>query len=69
MITAVTHYVAQISPRKKAELRPTYDKAINPFLGEWTNLNKVTFFNLTNKENVWSNLNLAMLKEAVGLGP
>ena len=47
----------------------TYDKAINPFLGEWTSLNGITFVNLQNRENVWDNLGLAMLKEAIGLGP
>ena len=47
----------------------TYDKAVNPVLGEWTNLNGITFVNLRNRENVWDNLGLAMLKEAVALGP
>ena len=47
----------------------TYDKAVNPFFGEWTNLNGITFVNLQNRENVWDNLGLAMLKEAIGLGP
>ena len=47
----------------------TYDKAVNPFLGEWTNFNEITFVNLQNRENVWDNLGLAMLKEAIGLGP
>ena len=32
-------------------------------------LNRVTFVNLQNRENVWDNLGLAMLKEAIGLGP
>ena len=68
-MTALTHYIAQLNPRKKAELRHTYDKAIDLFLGEWTNLNKVTFVNLRSRENVWSNLSLPTLKEAVGLGP
>ena len=69
VLTALTHYVAQLNPRKKAELEHTYDKAINPFLEEWTNINEVTFVNLRNRENVWSNLSLATLKEAIGLGP
>ena len=69
LLTALTHYVAHLNPRKKAKLRHTYDRAINPFLGEWTSLNEVTFVNLRNRENVWDNLSLAILKEAVGLGP
>ena len=32
-------------------------------------MNQVTFVNLRNRENVLSNLKLAMLKEIVGLGP
>ena len=32
-------------------------------------MNQVIFVNLRNKENVLSNLKLAMLKEIVGLGP
>ena len=66
---ALSWYVAQLSPQKKVELGHTYDKAVNPFLGEWTNLNGITFVNLQNRENVWDNLGLAMLKEAIGLGP
>ena len=69
VLIALTHYLAQLNPRKKAKLRRTYNKAINHFLGEWTNLNKVTFINLKNRENVWSNLSLATLKESIGLGP
>ena len=69
VLATLTHYVAQLSPRKKTELRHIYDKTIDPFLEEWTNLNEVTFVNLRNKENVWSNLSLATLKEAIGLGP
>ena len=49
VLTALSHYVAQLNPREKAELRHTYNKAINPFLGEWKNLNEVTFVNLTNR--------------------
>ena len=67
VLAALTHYIAHFNPRKKAELRHTNDKAIDPFLGGWTNLNKFTFVNLRNRENVWSNLSLAMLKEAIGL--
>ena len=69
VLVALTNYVAQLNPRKKAELRHTYDKAINSFLGEWKNLNKVTFVYLKNRENLWSSLSLAMLKKAIGLGP
>ena len=69
VLAALTHYVAQRNPRKKTKLRHIYDKAIDPFLGEWTNLNEVTFVNLRNREIVWRNLSLAMLKEAIGLGP
>ena len=69
VLIALTHYVAKLNPREKTELRHTYNKAINPFLGEWTRLNEVTFVNLRNRENVWDNLSLAMLKEAAGLGP
>ena len=47
----------------------TYDQAVNPFSREWTSLNGITFFNLQNREDVWDNLGLAMLKEAIGLGP
>ena len=52
VLAALTHYVAQINPRKKIELRYIYDKTIDPLLGEWTNLNKVTFVNLRHRENV-----------------
>ena len=69
VLATLTCYIAQLNPRKKTELRHIYDKAIGPFLGEWTNLNKVTFVNLRNRENIWSNLSLAMLKEAIRLGP
>ena len=50
-------------------MKNIYGKAINPFQGEWTTLNQVTFVNLRIRENVLSNLKLAMLKEIVGLGP
>ena len=53
----------------KTKLRHIYNKAIDPFLGEWANLNKITFVNLKNRENVWSNLRLAMLKETIRLRP
>ena len=53
----------------KAELGHIYNKAVNPFSREWTNLDGITFVNLQNREAVWDNLGLAMLKEAVGLGP
>ena len=69
VLEALTSYVAQLSPQRKAELGHTYDQAINPFLGEWTNFNGITFVNLQNRENVWDNLSLAMLKEAIGIGP
>ena len=46
-----------------------YDKAVNPFSREWTKLDGITFVNLQNRENVWDNLGLTMLKEAIGLGP
>ena len=69
VLEALSWYATQLSPQKKAELGHTYDKAVNPFLGEWTNLNGITFVNLQNRENVWDNLGLAMLKEAIGLGP
>ena len=69
VLTTLTHYIAQLNPREKTKLRHAYDKAINPFLGEWTSLNEVTFVNLRNRENVWDNLSLATLKEAIGLGP
>ena len=69
VLATLIDYIAQFNPRKKTTLRNIYDKAINPFLGEWTTLNEVTFVNLMNRKNVWSNFNLAMLKEAIGLGP
>ena len=68
VLGALIQYVAQLSPQKKAELGHTYDKAVNPFSGEWTSLNGITFVNLQNRESVWDNLGLAMLKEAMGLG-
>ena len=69
VLAALTQYISQLNPGKKIELRHIYDRAIDPFLGEWTNLNEVIFVNLKNGENVWSNLSLATLKEAIGLGP
>ena len=69
VLEALTRYVTQLSPQRKTELGHTYDRAINPFLGEWTNFNGITFVNLRNRENVWDNLGLAMLKEAIRLGP
>ena len=56
-----------LSQEKKAELKNIYGKVINPFQGEWTTLNQVIFVNLRNRENVLSNLKLAMLKELVVL--
>ena len=50
-------------------MKNIYSKAINPFRGEWAAMNQVSFVNLRNRENVLSNLKLAMLKEIVGLGP
>ena len=64
---AVHDYTAHLTPEKKTELKNTYGKAINPFQGEWTTMNQVIFVNLRNRENVLSNLKLAMLKEIVGL--
>ena len=70
VIVALAWYVAQLSPQKKAELGHTYDKVVNPFLGEWTSLNGITFVNLQKRENVWDNLGLlAMLKKDGGLWP
>ena len=66
---ALSQYVTQLDQHKKAELGNIYDKAVNPFSGEWTNLNGITFVNLRNRENVFDNLGLAMFKEAIGLGP
>ena len=66
---ALSRYVTQLDPQKKAELGHIYDKAVNPFSGEWTNLDGITFVNLRNRENVFDNLGLAMFKEAIGLGP
>ena len=65
----LSRYVTQFDPQKKAELRHIYDKAVNPFSGEWTNLDGITFVNLGNRENVYDNLGLAMFKESIGLGP
>ena len=62
-------YAPHLPPEKKAELKNIYGKAINPFHGEWMTMNQVIFVNLRNKENVLSNLKLAMLKELVRLGP
>ena len=61
-------YTTHIPPEKKTKLKSIYGKAINPFWGEWTSINQVIFVNLRNRENVLSNLKLAMLKEIVGLG-
>ena len=66
---ALLDYTIHLSPKKKAELKSIYGKAINPLQGEWTTMNQVIFVNLRNRENVLSNLKLAMLKETVGLGP
>ena len=66
---ALSRYVAQLNPQKKAKLGHIYDKAVNPFSEEWTNLNGITFVNLRNRDNVFDNLGLAMFKEAIGLGP
>ena len=65
----LSRYVTWLDAQKKAELGHIYDKAVNPFSREWTNFNGITFVNLQNRENVWDNLGLAMLKEAIGLGP
>ena len=67
--TTLLNYTARLLPEKKAELKNIYGKAINPFQGEWMTMNQVIFVNLRNRENVLSNLKLAMLKEIVGLGP
>ena len=69
MLATLTYYIAQPNQRKKEELRHTYNKAIDPFLGEWTSLNEVTFVNLRNRENMWSNLSLDTLKKAIGFKP
>ena len=65
---ALSQYVTRLDAQKKAELGHIYGRAVNPFSGEWTNLDGVTFVNLRNRENVWDNLGLAMFKEAIGLG-
>ena len=66
---ALSRYVTRLDAQKKVELGHIYDKVVNPFSGEWTNLNGITFVNLRNRENVFDNLGLAMFKEAIGLGP
>ena len=66
---ALSRYVTRLDAQKKAELGHIYDKAVNPFSGEWTNVNGITFVNLRNRENVFDNLGLDMFKEAIGLGP
>ena len=66
---ALLDYTVHLSPKKKTKLKSIYGKAINPFQGEWTAMNEVIFVNLRNRENVLSNLKLAMLKEIVGIGP
>ena len=68
MLEALSWYVVQLDPQKKAKLGHIYNKAVNPFSGEWTNLDGITFFNLQNRKNMWDNLGLTMLKEAIGLG-
>ena len=67
--TTLLNYTAHLLLEKKAELKNIYGKAINPFQGEWTTMNQVIFVNLRNRENVLSNLKLAIVKELVGLGP
>ena len=66
---ALHDYTAHLSPEKKAKLKNTYGKAINPFWGEWKAMNHNTFVNLMSREYVLSNQKLAMLKEIVVLGP
>ena len=65
---ALLNYTTHLTPKKKAELKNIYGKAINPFWGEWTTMNQVTFVNLRNRKNVLNNLKLVMLKEIVRLG-
>ena len=69
VLAVLNEYIARLNPQMQAELGHTYNKAINPYSGAWTNLNGITFITLRNRENVWDNLKLAMLKEAIGLGP
>ena len=66
---ALSWYITQLDPQKKVELGHIYDKAVNPFSREWTNVDGITFVNLRNRKNVFDNLGLAMFKEAIGLGP
>ena len=65
---ALLNYTACLPLEKKTELKNIYNKSINPFRGEWTTWNQAIFVNLRNRENVLSNLKLAMFKELVGLG-
>ena len=69
VLATLTRYVARLDPQMQAKLGHTYNEAVNPYSGAWTNLDGITFVTLRNRENVWDNLGLAMLKEAIGLGP
>ena len=69
VLATLTRYVARLDPQMQAKLGHTYNEAVNPYSGAWTNLDGITFVTLRNSESVWDNLGLAMLKEAIGLGP
>ena len=69
VLATLNQYIAWLNPQMQTELGHTYDQAVNPYSRAWTNLNGITFVTLRNRENVWDNLGLAMLKEAIGLGP
>ena len=63
VLAALNQHVWHLSPQKQAELGHTYDKAINPYSRAWTSLNGITSITLQNRENVWHNLGLAMLRK------
>ena len=46
VLATLTWYVALLKLREEAELDHAYDKAVNPFLGEWESLKEITIVNL-----------------------
>ena len=46
VLATITRYVVPLKLREEAKLERVYEKAVNPFLGEWESLKGITIVNL-----------------------
>ena len=65
VLATLTRYIVWLKPREEEELEHAYDKAFNPFLGEWKSLKRTTIVK-PSRDNVKDILGASMLKVTIG---